>query len=43
MVSEVIGYADMGITLKIYHHVNERAIRDMHREFRPLLKMTHVR
>ena len=35
-VSEMLGHADVGITLKIYHHVNAKAIREMHREFSPL-------
>ena len=34
-VSEMLGHADAGITLKIYHHVNARAIREMHRECSP--------
>ena len=38
-VSEMLGHADVGITLKIYHHVNARAIRDMHREFSPLVNI----
>jgi len=36
-VSEMLGHADVGITLKIYHHVNARSIKQMHREFSPLL------
>jgi len=35
-VSEMLGHADVGITLKIYHHVSAKAIRDMHRECSPL-------
>ena len=35
-VSEMLGHADVGITLKIYHHVNARAIREMHHEHNPL-------
>jgi len=38
-VSEMLGHADVGITLKIYHHVNARAIRQMHNEFSPLINM----
>jgi site-specific recombinase XerD len=38
-VSEMLGHADVGITLKIYHHVNTRAIRDMHREFSPVIQV----
>ncbi|UCD10276.1 MAG: tyrosine-type recombinase/integrase [Dehalococcoidales bacterium] len=32
-VSEMLGHTDVGITLRVYHHVNEKAIREMHREF----------
>ena len=35
-VSEMLGHADVTITLKIYHHVNAKAIRQMHREFSPI-------
>jgi len=35
-VSEMLGHADVGITLKIYHHVNIKAIREMHREYNPI-------
>ena len=38
-VSEMLGHADVGITLKIYHHVNAKTIRDMHREFSPVLSL----
>jgi len=38
-VSEILGHADVGITLKIYHHVNARAIREMHVEHSPLRKL----
>ena len=38
-VSEMLGHADVGITLKIYHHVNSRAIREMHREYSPLVNI----
>ncbi len=34
-VGEILGHADVGITLKIYHHVNARAIREVHREYSP--------
>ena len=36
-VSEMLGHADVTITLKIYHHVNAKAIREMHREYSPLV------
>jgi len=32
----MLGHADVGITLKIYHHVNARAMRETHRECSPL-------
>ena len=35
-VSEMLGHADVGITLKIYHHVNAKSIRQMHKEYSPL-------
>jgi integrase/recombinase XerD len=35
-VSEMLGHADVTITLKIYHHVDTRSIRQMHREYSPL-------
>jgi site-specific recombinase XerD len=35
-VSEFLGHADVTITLKIYHHVNAKAIKQMHSEFSPL-------
>jgi site-specific recombinase XerD len=41
-VSEMLGHADVGITLKIYHHVNASAIRDMHHEFSPLKELGMV-
>ena len=41
-VSEMLGHADVGITLKIYHHVNARAIREMHVEHSPLRKLEAV-
>ena len=41
-VIEMLGHADVGITLKIYHHVNARAIREMHRECSQLRKLEAV-
>jgi integrase/recombinase XerD len=35
-VSQFLGHADVTITLKIYHHVTAKAIREMHREFSPI-------
>ena len=37
VVNEMLGHADVGITLKIYHHVNAKAIREMHQEFSPVI------
>ena len=41
-VSEMLGHADVGITLKTYHHVNARAIREMHREFSLVAELVAV-
>ena len=41
-VSETLGHADVGITLKIYHHVNARAIKERHREFSPVGELMAV-
>lgn len=41
-VSEMLGHADVGITLKIYHHVNAIKIREMHREFSLLVNILGV-
>jgi integrase/recombinase XerD len=41
-VSEMLGHADVGITLKIYHHVNARAIREMHRDYSPVIELEAV-
>ena len=38
----MLGHADVGITLKIYHHVNAKAIREMHREYSPLQQLEAV-
>jgi site-specific recombinase XerD len=35
-VIELLGHADVSITLKIYHHVNAEVIRQVHREYSPL-------
>jgi len=35
-LSEMLGYADAVITLMIYHHLNARAIQDMHEEYGPI-------
>jgi site-specific recombinase XerD len=34
--SEFLCHASVTITLKIYHHVNAKAIRQMHSEFNPI-------
>jgi len=39
-VSEILGHADLGITLKIYHHVDAELIQQMHREYGPLTSLT---
>jgi len=36
VVSELLGHADVGITLKIYHHVDAKSIRQMHQEYSPI-------
>jgi integrase len=41
-VSEILGHADVGITLKIYHHVNAKSIRNMHWEFSPVVELEAV-
>ena len=41
-ISEMLGHADVVITLKIYHHVNARAIREMHIEHSPLRKLEAI-
>ena len=38
-VSEMLGHADVGITLKIYHHVNAESIQQMHREYSPIVSL----
>ena len=35
-VSEMLGHTNVGITLKIYHHVNAKSIRQMHSEYSPI-------
>jgi len=35
-VSEMLGHADIGVTLKIYHHISDKMIRNMHQEYSPL-------
>ena len=41
-VSEMLLHVDVGITFKIYNHVNARAIREMHNEHSPLRKLETV-
>ena len=41
-VSQMLGHADVGITLKIYHHVNAKSIRQMHREYSPLREFSAI-
>ena len=33
MVSEMLGHTDLGITLKIYQHVDAKSIQQMHQDF----------
>jgi len=40
--SEMLGHADVGITLRIYHHVNAKVIREMHLEYSPLKELRTV-
>ena len=41
-VSEMLGYSDVGITLKVYHNVDAKSIREMHVENSPLRKLEAV-
>ena len=41
-VSEMLGHADVGVTLKIYHHVSAMAIKDMHCRYSPLKALRTV-
>ena len=41
-VSEMLGHADVGITLRIYHHVNAKVIREMHLEYSPLRELSTI-
>jgi len=41
-VSEMLGHADVMFTLKVYHHVNARTIRDMHQECSPLRESIEI-
>ena len=41
-VSELLGHADVGITLKIYHHVNAKSIRKMQKEYSPLRELDTI-
>ena len=41
-VSQMLGHTDVGITLKIYHHVSMQAIREMHAEYSPLQKLQRL-
>jgi len=41
-ISELLGHADVGITLKVYHHVDAKSIRQMHVENSPLRKLEVV-
>jgi len=39
-VSEMVRHTDGGVTQKIYHHVNAKAIREVHQEYTPLRKLS---
>jgi len=41
-VSEMLGHTDVGVTLKIYHHVSAMAIKDMHCRYSPLKALKTV-
>jgi integrase len=41
-VSEMLGHADVGITLRIYHHADAKSIQQMHRGYSPLPKLEAV-
>jgi len=41
-VSEMLGHAGVGITLKIYRHVNAKTTRQIHREYSPLKELTTI-
>jgi site-specific recombinase XerD len=41
-ISEMLGHADVGVTLKIYHNVNAKSIQEMHVEHSPLRKLEAV-
>jgi len=42
VVSEMLGHADVGITLKIYHHVDAKSIRQTHQEYNPLKQLSII-
>ena len=39
ILNEMLRHADVGITLKIYHHTSAKVIKGMHREYSPLLEI----
>jgi site-specific recombinase XerD len=41
-VSEMLGHADVGITLKIYHHISDKVIRHVHQEYSPSREMETI-
>ena len=41
-VSEMLGHADVTVTLKIYHHVDAKSIRRMHLEYSPLRELKPI-
>jgi len=38
-VSEILGHADVSITLRIYHHISDKVIRHVHQEYSPLSEL----
>jgi len=35
-ISEILGHADVGIKLKIYHHIDAKSIQQMHHGCSPI-------
>ena len=38
----MLGHADVGITLKIYHHVNAEAVKQVHQKYGPLRELSAI-
>jgi len=39
---QMLEHSDVGITIKIYHHVNAKSIREMHAEYTPMRTLQTV-